>query len=71
MVELVVTPEQAKLLAEANDSVEIVDGNGNRLGFLARPVLDRDVATASQRAEAAQPGRRTAEVLDRLKNLGT
>ena len=70
MVELVVTPEQAKFLAEANDSVEIVDGNGNRLGFFARPVSDRDVATASLRAAATQPGRQTAEVLDRLKKLG-
>jgi hypothetical protein len=67
VVELVVTPEQAKLLAEATDSVEVVDGEGNRLDFFARLVLDRDVATASRRAATAQPGRQTAEVLDRLK----
>jgi hypothetical protein len=32
MVELVVTAEQAKLLAEAQENVEIVDAKGNRLG---------------------------------------
>ena len=53
MVELVVTAEQAKLLAEASDSVEIVDGKGNRLGFFARRFSDREVATASLRAAAA------------------
>jgi hypothetical protein len=71
MAELVVTAEQAKLLAEAQDSVEIVDGQGNRLGFFARPFSDRDVAIANQRAATAQTGRQTTEVLDRLKSLGT
>lgn len=70
MVELVVTAEQAKLLAEASDSVEIVDGKGNRLGFFARRFSDREVATASLRGAAAVPGRSTAEVLERLKSLG-
>ena len=70
MVELVVTAEQAKLLAEASDSVEIVDGKGNHLGFFARRFSDREVATASLRGAAAVPGRSTAEVLERLKSLG-
>lgn len=70
MVELVVTAEQAKLLADAKDSVEIVDSQGNRLGFFARRFSDRDVATAIQRASEAQAGRSTAEVLERLKSLG-
>ena len=70
MVELVVTAEQAKLLAEATDSVEIVDGKGNRLGFFARRFSDREVGAAGLRAAAKQPGRPTAEVLERLRSLG-
>lgn len=43
MVELVVTAEQAKLLSEANGSVEIVDAQGNRLGFFVRQVSERGI----------------------------
>ena len=70
MVELVVTAEQAKLLAEANESVEIVDGKGNRLGFFARRFSDREIAMAPCRAAEALPGHSTAEVLERLASLG-
>jgi hypothetical protein len=69
MVELVVTAEQAKLLSEANGSVEIVDAQGNRLGFFARRFSDRDVAVARLRVAAGASGRTTSEVLDRLKSL--
>jgi hypothetical protein len=70
MVELVVTAEQAELLAEAKGSVEIVDGQGNRLGFFARRFSDPEVNSATVRAAVSQPGRSTAEVLERLKSLG-
>ena len=66
MVELVVTPEQAKLLSEAKDSVEIVDADGNRLGFFARRFSENEVATARLRAAGRNAGRTTDEVLGRL-----
>lgn len=69
MVELVVSAEQAKLLQEAQDSVEIVDAHGNRLGFFARRFSDREVEIARARAAASEPGRPTGEVLDRLRSL--
>ena len=70
MVELVVTAEQAKLLSEASDSVEIVDGQGNRLGFFARRFTEKDVAIARLRNAARASGRSTADVLERLESLG-
>ena len=70
MVELVITAEQAQFLAEAKDSVEIVDGKGNRLGFFARRFSGHEVTSAAVRAAADQPGRSTSEVLERLKSLG-
>ena len=70
MVELVITAEQAQFLAEAKDSVEIVDGKGNPLGFFARRFSGREVTSAAVRAAADQPGRSTSEVLERLKSLG-
>ena len=71
MVELVVTAEQAKLLANANESVEIVDAQGNRLGFFARFFSDHEVAIAAVRAASGQAGRATGEVLERLKASGS
>lgn len=67
MVELVVTAEQAKLLADAIESVEIVDAQGNRLGFCARRFSDHEVSIAAVRAASAHAGRSTGEVLERLK----
>ena len=69
MVELVLNDEQARLLAEARDSVEIVDHQGNRLGFFARRFTDADVQAARTRAASGQPGAPTAAVLERLSSL--
>ena len=66
MVELVVTAEQAKLLADASESVEIVDAQGNRLGFFARRFSDHEVSIAAGRAASGDAGRSTGEVLERL-----
>ena len=71
MVEMVVSAEQANLLAEAQDSVEIVDAHGNRLGFFAGRFSDRDIEIASGRAAAREPARPTADVFNRLKSLGS
>ena len=67
MVELVVTAEQAKLLADAIESVEIVDAQGNRLGFFARRFSDHEVSIAAVRAASGHAGRSTGEVLERLQ----
>ena len=69
MVKLVVSAEQAKVLTEARESVEILDPKGNRLGFFARPFSDHEIELARSRATAGQPGRSTADVLDRLASL--
>lgn len=69
MVKIVVSEEQAKAIAEAKGSVEIVDSSGNRLGFFARPFTDQDVAVARQRASSDEPRRTTKQVLERLKSL--
>jgi hypothetical protein len=69
MVELVVNAEQARLLAEARESVEIVDAHGNRLGFFARRFSNNDIELARTRAGSGQAGRPTADVLERLNSL--
>ena len=69
MVQIVVTPEQAKVLADAMDSVEIVDAHGNRLGFFARPFSEQEIATARARASSDAPRSSTQQVIGRLKSL--
>jgi hypothetical protein len=71
MVELVLSAEQARLLAESQESVEIVDAQGNRLGFFARRFSDGDIETARRRAALNKPGRSTADILQGLRALET
>ena len=69
MVKIVVTEDQAKAIAEAEEGVEIVDASGNRLGFFARPFTEDDIAIARQRAASDEPRRSTQQVIERLKSL--
>lgn len=69
MVRMVVTSEQAQILTTANEKIELFDDAGNRLGVVARPISEADVALAQKRAESNQPYRTTKEVLERLKSL--
>jgi hypothetical protein len=65
MVELVLSAEQARLLAESQDA------QGNRLGFFARRFSDGDIETARRRAALNKPGRSTADILQGLRALET
>ena len=69
MVKIVVTEDQAKAIAAAEEGVEIEDAAGNRLGFFARPFTDDDIAIARQRAASDEPRRTTQEVIERLNSL--
>lgn len=69
MVKIIVTEDQARAITEAKDVVEIVDTGGNRLGFVARPFTNEDIAIARRRAASDEPRRTTKQVLDRLKSL--
>lgn len=69
MVQIVLTPEQARVLATATNSIEIVDAQGNRLGFFARPFSNQDVENARKRADSDEPRRKTEQVLEHLQSL--
>jgi len=69
MVQIVVTPDQAKILTDAEDCVEIVDAHGNRLGFFARPFTEQDIAVALKRATSDEKRKSTREVTERLKSM--
>ena len=69
MVQIVVTPDQARAIADAKDKIEFVDAQGNRLGFFARPVSEDEIVIARRRAASNEPRRTTQQVLERLKSL--
>lgn len=69
MVQVVVTADQAKLLAESSDCIEMVDVRGKRLGTLLRPPSEEDAQIAKKRI--GQVGKRytTEEVVSHLRSL--
>lgn len=68
MVQIVATEEQAKRIAEARESVEIVDAQGNRLGYFARRFSEDDVRRARERLASDEERRPTSSVIERLKS---
>lgn len=69
MVKVVATADQAKLLAESTDCVEIVDADGKRLGTLLRPPSDEDIQIARDRIAGDGKRYTTEEVVSRLRSL--
>jgi len=69
MVQIVATPEQLKTFAEANGSVEIVDLNGNRVGFFAKPFSSEEVRLAKESIASSEPRYSTEQVLQHLRDL--
>ena len=69
MIQIVVTAEQAKQLGESPEPIEIVDQNGNRIGYYTQPFTNAEIAEAKRRSESETGGRTTQEVLDRISNM--
>ena len=71
MIQIVVTPEQAKRLEESREPIEIVDQEGNRIGYYTQPFTNAEIAEAKRRSESESAGRTTQEVLDRISKIGS
>jgi hypothetical protein len=69
MVQIVVTAEQALKIESSQESIEIVDEKGNRIGYFTKPFSEAEIAEAKHRAENEPAGRATDEVLRRLSEL--
>jgi hypothetical protein len=63
---IVVNDQQAKLISDATESVEIRDARGVHLGYVARGFTDEDIAIARKRIVSDEPRYTTQEVLDHL-----
>jgi hypothetical protein len=69
MVTLILNAEQAKVLKDAREAVELIDAVGTRLGIVARPPSDTEVETALARLGDGREGKTTVEVLAGLMAL--
>lgn len=70
MTQLIVTDEQAQLLAAAGGPVRICSASGKTLGYFEPEGPENEREIAEVKARLGKPHERftTAEVLDRLQN---
>jgi hypothetical protein len=66
---MVVDDQQAELIAEATEFLEIRDPRGKHLGYVAHGFADEDIAIARQRLASDAPRYPTQQVLDHLRSL--
>ena len=69
MHHIVVDDQQATLISEATESVEIRDQEGRRVGYVAHGFTDEDVTLAKDRLASDEPRHTTQQVLDHLQSL--
>ena len=66
VIRIVVDDEQAKVIAQSTDVVEIRNREGRILGYVTHGFTADDVALAQQRLRSEEPRFTTQEVLGRL-----
>ncbi len=70
MTRIVLTDEQAKVVAAATEPVPVCDARGNVLGFLNPVWTEEDIAEAKKALAAGGPWYTTEQVLAHLRSLG-
>ena len=69
MHHIVVDDQQAKVISEATENIEIRDSRGTHLGYVAHGFTDEDIAMAVRRMGSHEPRKTTEEVLAHLRSL--
>lgn len=69
MQHIVVSDQQAKLIAEATEGVEIREQRGGHLGYVAHGFTEEDISIAKRRMASDEPRYTTREVLAHLASL--
>lgn len=66
---IVVNDEQARIIAQTGENVEIRDSGGNHLGYVAHGFDEHDIAIAKQRRASDEPRYTTEEVLKHMESF--
>ena len=69
MAHIVLNDEQARIISESAESIEIRDRNGKHLGYVAHRFTDEDIAIAKERMASDEPRYTTQEVVDHIQSL--
>ena len=69
MQHIVVDDEQAKIISESAEGIEIRDRSGKHLGYVAHGFTNEDIAIAKQRLASDEPRYTTRQVLDHIQSL--
>ncbi len=69
MLPIIVNDQQARLISEATESIEIRDARGGHHGYVAHGFTDKDIAIAKQRLASGDPRYTTEQFLDHLRSL--
>lgn len=69
MPHIVVDDEQARVISESAESIEIRDRSGRHLGYVAHGFTDDDIAVAKERMVSDEPRLTTQEVLGHIESL--
>ncbi len=69
MSQIIVDDEQAKLIAQSKEPVQVRDRSGRVLGYVSHGFTEEDIAEARRLAESSEPRYTTKEVLDYLRSL--
>lgn len=72
MTKVVLTSEQVKLVRNADAGVQIVDDEGNVLGFVVNAFFSpREIAEMEAALKSDGPRYTTEQVLEHLRSLGS
>jgi hypothetical protein len=66
---IVVDDQQAQVIAQTSDSLEIRDQQGRCLGYVAHGFTPEDIALAKKSLASDEPRFTTQEVLNHLRSL--
>jgi hypothetical protein len=66
---IVVDDEQARIISESAENIEIRDRTGKHLGYVAQGFTAEDIALAKQRMTSDEPRLTAREVLAHLQSL--
>jgi hypothetical protein len=69
MLEIVLNPEQAKVVASSLQPVQVRDERGNVLGVIAPAWTEEEIADAKRRLASGEPRLTLAQVLQHLGSV--
>ena len=69
MPHIIVDDEQARIISESAENIEIRDRSGKHLGYVAHGFTDEDIAIARERMGSDEARYTTQEVLDHIQSL--